>query len=127
MKLMTALVLGCLLALWGCSSDGEEKAKAPSPATEKRLSLADACAEVAAMDNSLRTSDEEYAVAMRDIDALIDRAEPSAVAALTTIRDAYAAQINAAPGDASADAFRQELQAFEQFAQSCQTVGSPIE
>ena len=121
------VLLTCLAALGACSGEGGSGAPTETQPSEPRLSLADACVEVAAMDNSLRTSDEEYAVAMRDVDALIDRAEPSAVAALTSVREAYAAQINAPPGQESVVALRQEVDAFERLAKSCQAVGSPLE
>lgn len=121
----TVALVACLAALSACSG-GDDEPVDEQASEPPRLSLADACVEVAAMD-SQRVTDEEYAVAMREIDGLIDRAEPSAVAALTSVREAYAAQINAAQGQASVVALRQELAALESFADSCQAVGSPLE
>ncbi len=121
----TVVLVACLATLSACSNEGGNGASETS--SEPKLALADACAEVAAMDNSLRTEDSEYAEAVRAMDALIERSEPSAVAALTTVRDAYATQLSAAPGEEKVNALSQEISAFEKLAENCQAVGSPLE
>ncbi|MDR6117275.1 hypothetical protein QE370_000459 [Aeromicrobium sp. SORGH_AS981] len=121
----TAILLTCLLWLGACSAPDESSGEAEASATPQ-VSLADACVRVAELSSTGAVSSEEYRAMTDDLDELISEADPTAVAALSTLRDAWSQRAEAEPGDEAVAALRQELTVLDGLAESCQAVGSPI-